>query len=86
MFIEVNPDNPQERLITQVVDILRKGGVIAYPTDTYYGIGCDIMNKKAIQKVYQLKQRDKKSRSVLSAQGLKISAITPKFLIMPIKP
>ncbi|OQW99179.1 MAG: threonylcarbamoyl-AMP synthase [Desulfobacteraceae bacterium IS3] len=60
MLIEINPNNPQERLIEKVAEILKKGGVIAYPTDTYYGIGCDIMNKKAIQKVYQLKQRDKK--------------------------
>ena len=59
MLIEINPNNPQERLITNVVEILKKGGVIAYPTDTYYGIGCDIMNKKAIEKIYQLKQRNK---------------------------
>ncbi len=60
MLIEINPNDPQKRLIRKVVEILREGGIIAYPTDTYYGIGCDIMNKKAIQKVYQLKQRDKK--------------------------
>lgn len=60
MLLKLNPDNPQQRLIEQVVDLLRKGGVIAYPTDTFYGIGCDIMNKKAIEKVYQLKQRNKK--------------------------
>jgi len=60
MLIEINPNDPQIRLIRKVVEILREGGIIAYPTDTYYGIGCDIMNKKAIQKVYQLKQRDKK--------------------------
>ncbi|QTA79777.1 YrdC-like domain-containing protein [Desulfonema limicola] len=60
MLIDINPDNPQIRLIEKVADILKKGGVIAYPTDTYYGIGCDIMNKKAIQKIYQIKQRDKK--------------------------
>jgi len=60
MLIDINPDNPQIRLIEKVSDILKKGGVIAYPTDTYYGIGCDIMNKKAIQKIYQIKQRDKK--------------------------
>jgi len=40
------------------VDIIKKGGIVAYPTDTFYGIGCDIMNKKAIEKVYTLKQRD----------------------------
>jgi tRNA threonylcarbamoyl adenosine modification protein (Sua5/YciO/YrdC/YwlC family) len=59
MLIEINPVNPQERLIRQVADILEKGGVIAYPTDTYYGIGCDIMNKKAIEKIYLIKQRHK---------------------------
>ena len=57
MITEINPENPQPRLIEQVVDVLRDGGVIAYPTDTYYGIGCDIMNKKAIERVYLIKQR-----------------------------
>lgn len=59
MLLTVNPDNPQPRLISKVVELLREGGVIAYPTDTFYGIGCDIMNKKAIERVYQLKNRDK---------------------------
>jgi tRNA threonylcarbamoyl adenosine modification protein (Sua5/YciO/YrdC/YwlC family) len=59
MLIEINPANPQGRLIQRVVDTLKKGGIIAYPTDTYYGIGCDILNKKAIEKIYQLKQRPK---------------------------
>ena len=56
VLLEINPKNPQPRKINQVVEILKKGGVIAYPTDTLYGIGCDIMNKKAIAKVYQIKQ------------------------------
>ncbi len=60
MLININQYNPHDRTIKQVVECLKDGGVIAYPTDTYYGIGCDIMNKKAIEKVYQLKQRDKK--------------------------
>ncbi len=59
MLIEINDRNPQQRLITKVVEVIKKGGIIAYPTDTYYGIGCDIMNKKAIEKIYLLKQRDK---------------------------
>lgn len=59
MLIEINPKNPQERQIRRSVEILRSGGTIAYPTDTYYGIGCDILNKKAIRKIYQLKQRNK---------------------------
>jgi len=59
MLIQINPKNPQPRLIAQAVDVLKRGGIIAYPTDTIYGIGCDIMNKKAIEKVYRIKQRNK---------------------------
>lgn len=59
MLLNVNPHNPQSRLINRAVDLLRKGGIVVYPTDTYYGIGCDIMNKRAIEIIYQLKQRDK---------------------------
>jgi len=58
MMISINPDNPQQRLIDQVVTCLQKGGIIAYPTDTIYGVGCDIFNKKGIKKIHQLKQRD----------------------------
>lgn len=71
MLIEINPQNPQARLIQKVVEILKRGGIIAYPTDTYYGIGCDIMNKKAIQKIYQLKQRNKSKPFSFICSGLK---------------
>jgi len=59
MLLEINPINPQQRLIDRAVEMLKRGAVIAYPTDTIYGIGCDIMNKKAIERVYQIKQRPK---------------------------
>jgi tRNA threonylcarbamoyl adenosine modification protein (Sua5/YciO/YrdC/YwlC family) len=59
MLYTINPTNPQQRLIDKVAEILKSGGLIAYPTDTFYGIGCDIMNKRAIEKIYQLKQRNK---------------------------
>ncbi|MBW2440784.1 MAG: threonylcarbamoyl-AMP synthase [Deltaproteobacteria bacterium] len=59
MLLNINQYNPQQRLIMRVVDILKEGGIVVYPTDTYYGIGCDIMNKKAIERIYQLKQRNK---------------------------
>jgi tRNA threonylcarbamoyl adenosine modification protein (Sua5/YciO/YrdC/YwlC family) len=59
MILEINPHNPQKRFIRRAVEILLNGGVIAYPTDTYYGIGCDIFNKNAIARVYQLKRRSK---------------------------
>jgi len=71
MLIEINSRNPQKRLIRMVVEILRGGGTIAYPTDTYYGIGCDILNKKAIQKVYKLKQRNKNKPFSFICSGLK---------------
>ncbi len=59
MLITINPQNPQPRLIRKAVEILKAGGIVVYPTDTYYGIGCDLMNPKAIERIYQLKRRDK---------------------------
>lgn len=59
MVIDINTDNPQPRLIAKVVEILEKGGVITYPTDTTYGIGCSIMNKRGIERIYAIKQREK---------------------------
>lgn len=58
MFISINPVNPQPRLIRQVAECLQRSGVIIYPTDTTYGIGCDIFNRKAVKKIFQIKQRD----------------------------
>jgi len=57
MLLSINPDNPQKRLIDKVVQVLDQGGLIIYPTDTFYGIGCDLFQKKSIQRVYQLKRR-----------------------------
>lgn len=59
MLLEINPFNPQQRLIQKVADQLRNGAVICYPTDTGYGIGCDIFNAKAIKRIVQLKNRPK---------------------------
>ena len=58
MIVNINSTNPQMRFIRKVVECLREGGVVAYPTDTVYGIGCDIFNQKALKRIYQLKQRD----------------------------
>jgi len=57
MLLSINPDNPQKRLIGKVVQVLDQGGLIIYPTDTFYGIGCDLFNKKSIKRIYQLKRR-----------------------------
>ena len=56
MIITINPKNPQPRLIRKVVEVLEKGDVIGYPTDTVYGIGCDLFNPEAIRKVHRLKK------------------------------
>lgn len=50
-LIKIHPLNPEQRKITQVVETLKSGGIIVYPTDTIYGIGCDLMNRKAIEKL-----------------------------------
>ena len=55
MLIHIHPDNPQQRLIRQVVDCLKSGGIIIYPTDTIYGLGCDINQHKAVEKICQIK-------------------------------
>ena len=55
MLLEVHPQNPQPRLIRTVVETLEKGGVIVYPTDTIYGLGCSILQPKAIEKVCRIK-------------------------------
>ncbi|MGE5518945.1 MAG: L-threonylcarbamoyladenylate synthase [Candidatus Dadabacteria bacterium] len=55
MLIHIHPVNPQERLIKQVVEVLKEGGVIIYPTDTIYGLGCDIFQHKAIERICQIK-------------------------------
>ena len=55
MLISIHPVDPQERLIRQVVEILKRGGIIVYPTDTLYGLGCDIFQHKAVERICQIK-------------------------------
>jgi tRNA threonylcarbamoyl adenosine modification protein (Sua5/YciO/YrdC/YwlC family) len=59
-MLSINSQNPQMRLIRKAVDILRQGGIIIYPTDTVYGLGCDLSNKKGIERIYELKRRNRK--------------------------
>jgi len=60
MIITINPKNPQRRLIRRVVEVLEGGGVIGYPTDTIYGVGCDLFNQDAIRKIHRLKKLGEK--------------------------
>ena len=58
MLIQIHPENPQPRLIKQMVECLKDGGVIIYPTDTIYGLGCDINQHKAIERICKIKNID----------------------------
>ena len=60
MIIEIHPEDPQPRHIARVAECLKDGRVIAYPTDTTYGIGCSIFCKKSIERIYQMKLRDRR--------------------------
>ncbi len=55
-IVEIDPVNPQPRVIERAVSALSGGGLLAFPTDTYYGLGCDLFDKRAIERIYLLKQ------------------------------
>lgn len=55
MLLKIYPENPNEKSVQQVVDVLKKGGIIIYPTDTVYGLGCDITNSRAIERICRIK-------------------------------
>jgi tRNA threonylcarbamoyl adenosine modification protein (Sua5/YciO/YrdC/YwlC family) len=80
MLLPINPDHPEPRKINIAVDVLLRGGVIAYPTGTVIGFGCDLFNKKAIEKVHQIKGSKKgKPFSFLCADLSDIS----RYAIVP---
>lgn len=58
MLLRIHPENPELRKIRMVADCLKNGGVIIYPTDTVYAIGCDIFQPKAIERIYKIKNKD----------------------------
>ncbi|WP_394825185.1 L-threonylcarbamoyladenylate synthase [Pendulispora albinea] len=58
MLLEISPDHPEPRKIRRAVEALEAGEVIGYPTDTVYGLGCDVMNKRAVERLYAIKQID----------------------------
>jgi len=71
MIISINPDNPQRRLIHRVCEALERGALVAYPTDTFYGIGCHLLNKKGIQLIHKLKNRAVKQPLSMVCDSLK---------------
>lgn len=81
MLVRIYDNNPNEKSIQQVVDVLKKGGVIIYPTDTVYGIGCDITNQKAIEKVCEIRglKAEKANLSFICYDLTDISLYTKPF-------
>lgn len=69
-FFYVHPDNPQARLISQAVAIIRDGGVIIYPTDSGYALGCQIENKQALERICQIRRLDDKHNFTLVCRDL----------------
>jgi len=59
MLVKIHDKNPQMRLIRKAAQVLSDGGIVVYPTDTAYGMGCDLFNKRGIEKIYEIKRRSK---------------------------
>ncbi len=78
MLLRIHPDNPNPRLISKVIDCLNSGGIIIYPTDTVYGLGCDIYNKKAVERIAQVKgiKKEKANFSFICSNLSHISDFT----------
>ncbi len=70
MLLEINPAFPEPRKIKKAVEALEAGEVIAYPTDTCYGLGCDLFNKKAVDRLYQIKGTDRSQMLSFVCQNL----------------
>lgn len=64
MILKIHPDNPDDRNIQRVVDCLQDGGIVVYPTDTVYGIGCDITNQQAVEKILRFKDINQKKTNL----------------------
>ncbi|SMC71538.1 L-threonylcarbamoyladenylate synthase [Cellulophaga tyrosinoxydans] len=77
-FIKIYPENPNPKEIKKVVDVLKKGGLVIYPTDTVYGLGCDITNTKALEKIARIKgiKLDKANWSFICADLSNLSDYT----------
>ena len=81
MLLKIHPENPEGRKIKQVVDILRKGGIIIYPSDSVYALGCDITQQKAVNRICQLRGLDpKKARlSFICKDISEVAEYTPQI-------
>jgi tRNA threonylcarbamoyl adenosine modification protein (Sua5/YciO/YrdC/YwlC family) len=79
-YFDIHPDNPQRRSITQVADIVRAGGVIAYPTDSCYALGCQLGNKEGIERIRAIRKLDDRHHLTLVCQDF---AQMGQYVIVP---
>lgn len=77
-FFSIHPDNPQHRLVRQASEIVKKGGIIVYPTDSAYALGCHVGDKKALDKIRQIRQLDKNHNFTLMCRDLSELAVYAK--------
>jgi len=70
LYFSIHPDNPQQRLIGQVADIVRRGGVVVYPTDSVYALGCHIGDKQALERIRNIRRVDKNHNFTLLCRDL----------------
>ncbi|PKM21534.1 MAG: threonylcarbamoyl-AMP synthase [Gammaproteobacteria bacterium HGW-Gammaproteobacteria-14] len=77
-IFHIHPDNPQQRLIRQAADVIRQGGLIAYPTDTTYALGCGIGEKAALEKLIRLRRLDDKHQFSILCADLSVLALYAK--------
>ena len=69
-YFSIHPDNPQQRLVSKVADIIRQGGVVVYPTDSVYAIGCHIGDKQALDRIRSIRELDKNHNFTLMCRNL----------------
>lgn len=69
-YLEIHPENPQRRLVQQAVNQIRQGGVVVFPTDSSYAIGCSLDNKNAVERIRRIRQLDKKHNFTLVCRDL----------------
>jgi len=69
-FFSIHPENPQQRLVDQAVEVLRRGGLIVYPTDSAYALGCQVGDKMALDRIRALRQLDKHHNFTLMCRDL----------------
>lgn len=69
-YLQIHPDNPQQRLIEQAADVVRRGGIMAYPTDSAYALGCHLGDKTALDRIRHMRQLDKHHNFTLMCRDL----------------